>query len=471
MDQRITGVIKGLLLNCKKWLSIALIIGLILLGNIFLCWQQIWGEEGTKALEIVLDNGLKIILLEEHKAPVISFQVWYKVGSRNETTGKTGLSHMLEHFMFKGTKKYGPQEFSRLIAQNGGNDNAMTHYDFTMYFEIMASDRVEIPVRLEADRMDGLLFDEREFQSELQVVKEERRMRSEDNPAGALYENLAAMAYMAHPYKAPIIGWMSDLEGLARDDAVDYYQKYYIPNNAFIVMVGDFKRDEVLPLIQKHFGRKKRGPLPPELATVEPSQEGERRFFLKKEAELPMIAVAYHVPNLRDNNGYALALLAVVLGEGKSSRLYKSLVIDKQLALDVDVDYEWLSKDPNLFTIFMSVMPGKKPDEVENELYSELEKIKKSPPAVRELEKAKNQLEAYFIRRQDSNYSRGLLLGQFEILGDWRLIDKFLPGIRSVEAAQLQRVAQEFLIQENRTVGILIPKKEVMGDGVTKPVN
>lgn len=458
---------KSIILSLKntKWLAKGLIHCFVIFLGILCFWQLIWGEEEYQALETILDNGLKIILFEEHKAPVVSFQVWYRVGSRNETTGKTGLSHMLEHFMFKGTKKHGPQEFSRLIAQNGGHDNAMTHYDFTMYFETIASDRLEIPIRLEADRMDGLLFDGREFHSELQVVKEERRMRSEDNPAGALYENLSSLAYMAHPYKAPIIGWMSDLGGLTRDDAVQYYHQYYIPNNAFIVVVGDFKQDEVLARIQKHFGSKKKGAAPPELATVEPLQEGERRFILKKEAELPMLAAAYHVPNLRESNGYALALLSVLLGEGKSSRLYKSLVIDKQLALDVDVDYEWLSKDPNLFSIFVSIMPGRAVEEVERELYSELEKIKTTLPSERELEKAKNQLEAYFIRRQDSNYSRGLLLGQFEIMGDWRLINKFIPGVREVEAKQLQRVAQEYLVQDNVTVGVLIPKKDGQGEG------
>lgn len=245
--------------------------------------------QGMKVTETVLPNGLKILLKEEHKAPIVTFQIWYRVGARNEQLGKTGMSHVLEHMMFKGTKKYGPKQFSRTVQRNGGNDNAFTSKDYTAYFENFAADRLELAIDLESDRMQNLILDPREFLSERDVVKEERRMRYEDDPTQTMVEQMMATAFAAHPYQWPVIGWMADLENLTRDDLSRHYKTYYAPNNATIVIVGDFDTRKVLPLVEKYFGGIPRGPEVPKVGAVEPKQLGEKRVTVRREAELPAV--------------------------------------------------------------------------------------------------------------------------------------------------------------------------------------
>ena len=311
----------------------------------------------AKVTESVLENGLKVLLLEEHKAPVVTTHVWYKVGARNEQPGTTGLSHFLEHMMFKGTSRVGPGQFSRIIQKNGGRDNAFTSDDYTGYFETFASDRVELGLELEADRMRGLLLDPKGVESEKKVVMEERRLRTDDDPVSALSEAMVAAAFQVHPYRQPVIGWMSDVEGLTREDLVRHYNTYYVPNNAMLIVVGDFKSDELIPKIRQHFGAIPRGPEPPRVRAEEPEQRGERRLILKKEAELPFVYIGYHVPNLKHPDNFALEVLAYILSGGKSARIYKSLVYEKQLALFAGGGYDRESIDPNLFPLYASVMP------------------------------------------------------------------------------------------------------------------
>ncbi len=300
--------------------------------------------QNFKVQETVLDNGLKVLLLEDHKSAIVTFQVWYRVGSRNEVDGKSGLAHYLEHMMFKGTPKVGPERYSRIIAENGGNSNAFTTQDHTVYFATMSRDKIGIEIELEADRMVNALFDD--FESERMVVTEERRLRTEDNPGAALGEVMGAIAYTVYPYRRPVIGWMSDIMNLTRDDLKQFYKTYYVPNNAYIVAVGDFDSDKMLAKIKQEFGNIKRGPEPPKVTLEEPPQKGERRTALKKEAELPLLSMYYHVPNIQNPDGYALDLLSVILASGRSSRLYQDLVYHKRIATGVDADYDGVSIGP-----------------------------------------------------------------------------------------------------------------------------
>jgi zinc protease len=407
--------------------------------------------------ETVLPNGLKVLLLEDHKAPVAVCQVWYRVGSRNEELGKTGLSHMLEHLMFKGTKTVGPEEYSKIIQRNGGNDNAFTAEDATTYFATLASDRVSVMIDLEADRMHNLTFDEAQFTPEHQVVMEERRLRTDNNPVAALFELISLAAYDAHPYRWPTIGFMNDVRQLTREDSLAYYRTYYTPGNAFVVCVGDFSSTELMEKIGKAFGGIPSGDPPPRVRAIEPVQQGERRAVLRREAQLPFVAIAYHVPNLSDKDGAALEVLSAVLAGGESARLHQHLVYDKRLARDAGASYDLTTIDPSLFMLYGQPLPGKAAAQVEKELLAEIDGLQHAPVSAHELAKAKNGLEAHFIFAQDSLFYQGMLLGQYESSAGWRAIDSYVPMVRAVTAEDLQRVAGFYLTASNRTVATLDP--------------
>jgi zinc protease len=411
-----------------------------------------------KVEEVILPNGLKIVLLEEHKAPVVTFQVWYKVGSRNEITGKTGLSHLLEHMMFKGTPKYGKGEFSRIVAKNGGTENAFTGNDYTAYFENFASDRIELSLELESDRMQNLLIDPKEFQLEREVVKEERRTRTDDDPYSFLIENLYAIAFLVHPYQAPVIGWMSDLDSLTRDDAFEYYKRYYQPNNATVVVVGDFNTKTLLPKIKAAFEKISKGPEPPKYIPPEPPQLGERRTIVKREAQLPFVFATFHTPNYKSADTYALTVLSNILSSGKSSRLYRSLVYQQQIALDAGGHYDGLTADPELFYVYATARPQVSPDEIEEALTDEISRLQAEPVSNQELQKAKNQIEAEFILGSDSNFYRAMRIGTAETVGaGHEYVTRFVENIRNVTAQDILRVAQKYLIEDQRSVGTLLP--------------
>jgi zinc protease len=410
--------------------------------------------------EIILPNGLKVLLKEEHKSPVVTFQIWYRVGSRNERLGRTGLSHLLEHMMFKGTKKHGPKQFSQIVQRNGGNDNAFTSRDYTAYYENFAADRINIALELESDRMKNLLIDPKEFLSEREVVKEERRMRYENDPVRTMDEQMMTAAFTAHPYQWPVIGWMADIDSFTREDLVNHYRRYYTPNNAIIVVVGDFETKAMLAQIRKYFGAIPKGQPIPVVGAVEPKQRGERRIFVKKEAELPAVYAGYKTPTLKHADSYALDVLQGILASGKSSRLYRSLVYEQQIALYAGGDYDNVSIDPNLFTVYAGVMPGRTTEEVEKALYAELEKLKTTPVSDEELQKTKNQVESSFIMNQDSIFSQAMLLGQFESVADWKLLETYVNKVRAVTKEDVMRVAREYFTEDNRTVGILVPVKK-----------
>jgi zinc protease len=410
--------------------------------------------------EFLLDNGLKVLLLEDHKSPAVTFQVWYRVGARNEKDGKSGLAHFLEHMMFKGTPHTGPEEYSRIIAKNGGRSNAFTSSDVTVYFATMSREKIDIEIDLEADRMANALLGEKYFEPEKKVIQEERRMRTEDNPAAALGEVASAVAYTIHPYRRPIVGWMQDIENLERQDLVDFYKLYYAPNNAYIVMVGAFSTEQALEKIKTAFGKIPRGPEPPKVSAEEPEQRGERRVILKKEAELPLVLAFYHAPNLKSPDSFALDLLSVVLAGGKSSRLHHDLVYQKRLVRGVDADYSGVSIDPAGLSVYAQLLPGIEAAAVEREIHRNLEKVKTELISERELQKAKNQVEAAFVFAQDSIFGQAMKIGYYEAVGGWRQMDAYLDGIRKVTREDIRRVAGQYLNPDRRTVGTLIPTKE-----------
>ncbi|MBI4609758.1 MAG: insulinase family protein [Candidatus Rokubacteria bacterium] len=408
-------------------------------------------------LETTLDNGLRILLLQDRRSPLVSFQVWYRVGSRNELPGATGLAHLVEHMMFKGTPTYGPGMYARLIEQNGGQDNAFTTQDHTAYFVTIAADKIDLVLALEADRMRNLVLDAQAIETERQVVMEERRTRTEDAPEGFLGEELAAIAFKAHPYGWPIIGWMEDLRRVAPDEVRAFYRTYYVPNNALIVAVGDFSAPELLEKIKRQFGVIPRGPNPPPVKASEPPQNGERRVTVRKSAQLPVIFVGYPVPNFASPDAFALELLSVILSEGRASRLYKRLVYEQQLALNAGGDYSYFSVDPNLFWFYATALPGQPIDKVEAALMQEVERLKSEGVSEVELARAKNQVEAGFVFQQDSIHRRASLLARFELIGGWRRLDGFVPGIRAVGAEDLKRVARRYFADDRRNVGVLLP--------------
>jgi zinc protease len=324
----------------------------------------------------------------------------------------------------------------------------------------MSRDKIGIAIELEADRMVNARMDSEYFEREKAVVIEERRLRTEDNPSRALAEVTGAVTYTVHPYRRPVIGWMQDLRNLTLQDLKSYYRTYYSPNNAFVVVVGDFAPTEILAKIKATFGQIPRGPDTSNVRITEIQQRGERRVTLKKEAELPYLLMNYHVPNLKDPDSYALDLLTVILASGRSSRLFRDLVYGQRLARRVSADYGGLSIDPTVLSISAQAMPGKSAAEVEHAIDQVLERIKSEAIGDRELQKAKNQVEADYVFRQDSIFGQGMKIGRYEISVGLELMDRYLQEVRKLSATDLLRVARKFLDQDRRTVGTLIPIEE-----------
>jgi zinc protease len=409
-----------------------------------------------------LDNGLKLITLEDHKSPVVTFQIWYRVGAIDESSGTTGLTHLMEHMMFKGTSKYPKGEFSRVVARNGGTENAFTSKEYTAYFEKFSSDRLELSLVLESDRMQNLLLDSKEFAAELDVVKEERRSSTDDDPTSAVFEDLYAAAFKVHPYHSPVIGWMTDLDSLRYEDLTEHYKRYYVPNNAVIVVVGDFDTAALIPQIKKYFGSIPAGTRNQRRKLVEPQQVGERRIEVHRPAQLPFITIGYHVPNLTHPDSYALEVIQNILSGGKSSRLYQELVYKKRIALYAGGYYSRVKSSPDLFVFYGGLQPGKTPQELEQAIYAQLEELKTKPVTDEELQKAKNQVEAAFIFGQDSIFYQAMKIGQLETIGvDHKpYLDQFVSRIRKVSKQDIMRVAKDYFSKKNRTVVTLFPEKK-----------
>ncbi len=433
----------------------------LLLLALFLFSPPVSGQipdGGWQVSQDRLDNGLTVLLLEDHRAPVVTLQVWYKVGSRNEQLGLTGISHLLEHLMFRGTPKYGEGEFSRLIKEHGGILNAFTSTDHTVYFERISTPHLDLILELEADRMANLNLNQTDLEAERQIVMEERRLRTTDDPASALWEQVSATAYTAHPYAWPIIGWQRDLESISLAQVKRHRQTYYTPGNAILIIAGDISRQTVLPKIKATFGTIPAGPPAPPVTALEPPQRGERRVTFKRPAALPLYIAAYQVPNIRGQDSPALSVLAVILGSGQSARLQKTLVEEHGLVLSANAGYNETAQDAPLFTLSMRIAPGKTWQAAETALFDQIEQLKTQAVTDRELERAKNLLESHFIYGQDSLFYRAMQLGQYASLGDWQLVQRVVPNLRAVTSSEVQLATQTYLREDNRTVGVLIPE-------------
>lgn len=414
---------------------------------------------GLDVTETVLDNGLKVILMEDHSVPVVSRQTFYHVGSRNERPGITGISHFIEHMMFNGAEKYGPKEFDRILEANGGYSNAFTSNDMTAYYEDAASDVLELLIDLDTDRMRSLAFDPKYVVSEMDVVKEERRLSIDNSVGGRLREELSALAFKAHPYHWPVIGWMSDLEKIDRDDCLEYFKTYYSPNNAILIVAGDFETRDARKLIDQYYAPIPAQEPPEPVRTKEPEQLGERRAVVHMKAELPEIMIGFKAPQVTSEDLHALEVLQTILSTGKSSRLYRSLVRELGVAVYVYAYYPW-RVDASLFVFGAKIKPGRGTGEGEEAIYAIIEDIKTNGVSVEELSKAKNMLEADFVRSMQTVNGKASKIGRYEILfGDYAMITKVVDGYRAVTADDVKHVAATYFVDRGRNVVTLVPEK------------
>ncbi len=405
-----------------------------------------------------LGNGLKVILLEDHSVPVVSRWTFYRAGSRNERPGITGISHYIEHMMFNGAAKYGPKEFDKYLESNGGYSNAWTSEDMTAYYEDFTSSILELCIDLDSDRMRSLSFLPDICPTEMNVVKEERRLRTDNSVDGAMYEDLFALAYKAHPYGWQVIGWMSDLESITREDAVSYWKTYYAPNNAVLIIAGDFGTKKALELVHKYYDNIPSQTPPPPVRTREPEQLGERRAEMHKPAEMPAVLIGYHIPDVKSADIYALDVLQMILTDGESSRLYKKLVRDLGAALYVQAGADWRI-DPSLFTFDVKMKPGEKTADGEKAVYDELAAIAANGVTAKELDKAKNRVLANFYRSIQTVNGKASKIGRYELLfGDFNEIYNVQDRYRAVTLDDVKRVAGAYFDQKNRSVLTLIPE-------------
>ena len=430
----------------------------------FLLSVPVHAESQEKSVfEKTLSNGLKVIVKEDHRAPVLVQQIWYHVGSMDESTGTTGIAHVLEHMMFKGTKNVPKGEFSKRIAAAGGRENAFTSYDYTAYFQQLHKDKLELAMKLESDRMHNLLLSEAEFAKEIKVVMEERRMRTDDEPHALLFEKLMAMAFQEHPYQHPVIGWMNDLKTLTAADARTWYQRWYVPNNATLVVAGDVKASEVFAMAQRYYGSIPSRPLPQRKNFTEPQQLGIKRITVKAPAELPLIVMAYHAPTLKDAKKdtvpYALEVLAGVLDGNQSARLNKVLVREQQIASSAGAGYDSTARGPGLFTLEGTPSAGVSVAELEAALREQLALLVRDGVSAQELARVKAQVTANEVYKLDSVFYQAMQIGQMESIGfTYQDIPVMLSKIQLVTAQQVQDAAREILKDDNLIVAVLDPQ-------------
>jgi predicted Zn-dependent peptidase len=457
--------------------------------------------------EHVLKNGLTLLMLENRRSPTVSLRIVFKVGSVNERIGITGASHLFEHMMFKGTQLFGTkdweteepllekedelvtaivatddqqvrkaleeeltdvrkqlkaitatEEFWSIYMRSGATGiNASTSDDITRYYCNLPANKLKLWAFIESDRMKNLVL--REFYSEKDVVMEERRMRTDTSPFGLMFEQLNAAAFTAHPYGWPVIGWMSDIDNITKEQTEDYFTRYYSPNNAVIVAVGDINPQEVIDLVEEYFGDIPAQPPIPEVTTVEPEQKGERRVEVEYDAN-PMVAIAYHKPEITHPDQYVFEVIQSLLSNGRTSRLYKKLIEEDRVAV-MARSYSGGSKYPDLFFAFASPRHPHTTEEVEKAIYEQLERLKTEPPSEWELQKIKNQLEANFIRGLVSNSGLADEIGYYEaVADDWRYVNTAIERIKAVTGKDVMRVASKYFVKTNRTVGTLVQKKE-----------
>ena len=417
----------------------------------------------AEVAEHVLANGLRIFVKPDRRAPVVVSMLWYRVGSVDEHSGATGLAHVLEHMMFKGTPKVPAGEYAKQISQAGGRFNAFTSRDYTGYFQTLQKDQLEVALRLEADRMSNVILDKAEFEKEIKVVMEERRWRYDDQPRSLTYERLMAVALTAHPYRNPIIGWMSDLEGLTIEDVRAFHERWYAPNNAILVVVGDVEPKQVFALAQQEFGAARAKPVPVTRPQQDPPQMGLRRLVVKAPAEQPYVLMAYRAPGLRDpakdREPYALEMLAYVLDGNEAARLNNTLVRQEKLAASANASYSGVSRGPGLFYLSGVPVSGKTAADLEAGLKREVLKVATDGVTEEELKRAKAQIIASQVYRRDSMMAQAREIGSLEAIGlSYKTIDIIIERLRAVTAAEIQEVARRYFGDESLTVAYLDPQ-------------
>lgn len=404
-----------------------------------------------------LDNGLTVILHEDHTVPVVCFWQWYKVGSRNEHTGITGLSHFFEHMMFNGSKNVAPKEYDKRLESRGAYSNAFTSHDMTAYYEEGGKESFETMLQLDSDRMRELSLLPDMLKSEIEVVREERRFRTDNSVPGLLDEALYGAAFVASPYHWPVLGWMKDLERITRDEMVDYFRTYYAPNNCVLLLIGDFDPKDAKAKIAQYFASIPRQTPPAAPVNSEPEQNGERRVFVRYPAETVAIDVGYKAPSVKSDDIWTLDILSDILSGGESSRLHQALVYDQQIALSASASYR-PGLEPGLFEFYVEMKPGHTSDEAEKALNAEIQRLAADGPTERELQKARNQAEASFIETLKTNNGAGQALGYFEhVHGDYKQFFTAIDHYRTVTAADCKRVAQQVFDANHRTTAILVP--------------
>jgi zinc protease len=410
-----------------------------------------------------LANGLRIIVKEDLRAPTVVHMVWYRAGSVDETNGTTGVAHLLEHMMFKGTPTAGPGEFNRRVAAAGGRDNAFTSRDYTAYFQQVPKQKLEEMMELEADRMRHLTLDGGEFAQEIKVVMEERRLRTDDQPQSRLYEQMNGVAFQAHPYRVPIIGWMNDLENMTVQDARDWYDRWYVPNNAYVVVVGDVQHEHVFKLAEKYYGPLAARALPERKPQSEPEQAGTRRLTVKAPADLPVLLMAYKVPVIRDvehdTDPYALDMLTAILDGHEAARFSKNLVREQRLAVTAGSGYDSTARGPGMFYLQGSPSEGKTRADLEAGFRAELARIEKHGVTPEELARAKAQLVAGQIYKLDSMFAQAMEIGQMESSGiSYRLDARMIEKLQAVSAVQVQDMVRKYFRDDALTVAELDPQ-------------
>ncbi|MFH2081001.1 MAG: pitrilysin family protein [Pseudomonadota bacterium] len=421
------------------------------------------GSAQAAVTDVTLDNGMRVIVQEDHRAPVMVSQVWYRAGSMDEFNGTTGVAHVLEHMMFRGTKTVPPGEFSKRIAAAGGRENAFTNRDHTAYFQQMQKDRLELAMQLESDRMANLVIRDDLFAKEMQVVMEERRLRTDDQPQSVVYEHLMAAAYQESPYRRPVIGWMDDLQHLTAQDARDWYTRWYVPNNATLVVAGDVKADDVIALAKRYFGTIPARALPTRKPQDEPAQIGEKRIVVKAPAKVPYLLMTWHAPVLRDwqkdTAPYALQILAGVLSGNDSARLQQALVKTQQVAVSASAGYDDVSRGPGMFMIDATPAPGKSVDALEKAIRDQVERLQRDGISEAELARVKAQVIAADVYQRDSLFYQAMQLGEYVTAGlPPEALAHRVDKLRAVSAKDVQAAAQRWLQDDQLSVGVLDPQ-------------
>ena len=423
----------------------------------------------TEIHEVKLENGLRALIVEGHEAPVIDVQVWYHVGSKNEPPGKTGFAHLFEHLMFDGTRNIGSNEFSDYIIRSGGTDNAYTTEDTTVFWETVPSNMLPVVLWLEADRMRNLEINEKVFNNERQVVEEERRLRFDNPPYGTVVETLYDHAYTVHPYRHMTIGSMEDLNHAATQDIQDFYDTYYVPGNATLVIVGDLDWQKAAVDVQKYLGSVSVGKVrSADAIPQEPTQQLERVVKMNSDVALPAFVEGYHMPADGTADAYPLRLASKILSDGESSRIYTRLIYDQQIAVQADSSGNF-TEDPNLFFVFAVMNDGHPPAEGESQVEAELNRLKTERVSDADLEKAKNQILRDFILSRQTSQSRAEELGYAAVvLKDPQLVNTELQRFLNVTPDDIMRVARKYFVPANRTLVEVYPKKSAVEKAAVK---